>query len=136
MKEASLLTGGCHCGTVRYSISGEALRSALCACADCRRSAGAPLVAWTLFACDAVTIEGEPATYNSSVDVRRSFCSQCGTGLFYESERILPGKINVRTATLDQPDKVLPRAWVQMADAPDWLHHIDTLPKFDRYSGR
>jgi hypothetical protein len=129
-----MITGGCHCGAVRYSISGEALQCALCACTDCRRSAGAPIVAWALFARDAVTISGDPATYNSSGDVRRSFCSRCGTGLFFESDTILPAKINVRTATLDQPDMVSPRAWVQMADAPEWLHHIHDLPKFDRYS--
>lgn len=131
-----MLTGGCHCNAVRYSISGEALRSALCACTDCRRSVGAPFVAWALFARDAVTIQGDPANYNSSGDVRRSFCSRCGTGLFFESDKILPGKINVSMATLDEPDNVLPGAWVQMADAPEWLHHINSLPKFDRYSGR
>ena len=131
-----MITGGCHCGSVRYSIAGEALRSALCACTDCRRSAGAPLVSWALFARDAVTVDGDPASYNSSRDVRRSFCGRCGTGLFYQSDTILPGMINVRSATLDRPDDVLPRAWVQMADAPEWLHHIDELPKFERYSGR
>ncbi|MDQ6436473.1 GFA family protein [Mesorhizobium sp. LHD-90] len=131
-----MVTGGCHCGAVRYSIGGEALRSALCACADCRRSAGAPAVSWALFARDAVAIDGDPATYNSSGDVRRSFCGRCGTGLFFESDTRLPDMINVRTATLDDPAKIAPRAWVQMADAPEWLHHIDSLPKFDRYSGR
>ncbi len=63
-----MITGGCHCGSVRYSIAGEALRSALCACTDCRRSAGAPLVSWALFARDAVTVDGDPASYNSSRD--------------------------------------------------------------------
>jgi hypothetical protein len=132
-----MITGGCHCGAVRYSISAEPIRSALCACTDCRRSSGAPAVAWSLFARNVVSIEGEPARYNSSRDVRRGFCGRCGTGLFYESETILPGKINMRSATLDQPDNVPPPiAWVQMADAPEWLHHVGDLPRFDRYSGR
>lgn len=130
-----MITGGCHCGSVRYSIAGEPIRSALCACADCSRSAGAPVVAWAMFSRDAVTVEGDPASYNSSKDVQRSFCGRCGTGLFYESETILPGKINVRSATLDKPEMVTPRAMIQMADAPDWLRHIDELPKFERYSG-
>jgi hypothetical protein len=93
-------------------------------------------VAWALFAREAVTIDGDPASYNSSGDVRRRFCGRCGTGLFFESDTRLPGMINVRTATLDQPDAVAPRAWVQMADAPEWLHHVGDLPKFHRYSGR
>lgn len=130
-----MLTGGCHCGAVRYSISTEPIRSAICACNDCRRSSGAPIVAWGLFAREAVSFDGEPATYNSSRDVQRGFCGACGTGLFYESATVLPGKINMRIATLDRPDAVSPRAWVQMADAPEWLHHVGDLPKFDRYSG-
>jgi hypothetical protein len=131
-----MITGGCHCGAIRYSISGEPIRSALCACIDCRRSSGAPAVAWSLFAREVVSFEGEPATYNSSRDVERGFCDKCGTGLFYESATILPGKINMRSASFDRPDTISPIAWVQMADAPAWLHHVGDLPRFDRYSGR
>lgn len=131
-----MITGGCHCESVRYAIGAEPLRTALCACADCRRSAGAPIVAWALFARDAVTVDGDPVTYNSSGDVRRAFCGRCGTGLFYQSDTMLPAGINVRIATLDEPGMLPPRAWVQMADAPDWLHHIHDLPRFERYSGR
>src|SRR3569832_906940 len=36
------ITGGCHCGAIRYEIEGEALTHALCHCTDCRRCAGAP----------------------------------------------------------------------------------------------
>lgn len=129
-----MITGGCQCGAVRFTIRGEALRSALCACHDCRRSSGAPLVAWAIFPREAVTISGEPTRYNSSGDVHRSFCGRCGTGLFYESETVMPGKINLRVATLDQPDLIAPRALVQLADAPEWLHHLDDLPKMQRYT--
>jgi hypothetical protein len=131
-----MIGGGCQCGAVRYAISAEPLRSAICACTDCRRSAGAPIVSWALFARDAVAISGDPVAYNSSGDVRRMFCGKCGTGLFFESETKMPKMINVRTATLDQPSEVVPRAWVQMAEAPEWLHHIGDLPKFERYTGR
>jgi hypothetical protein len=41
------ITGGCHCGAVRYEAEGEALTHALCHCKDCRRHAGAPMVGWT-----------------------------------------------------------------------------------------
>ena len=131
-----MITGGCQCKAVRYSIGGDPVRSALCACADCRRSSGAPAVAWALFAREVMKVAGEPASYNSSGDVLRTFCANCGTGLFYQSDSILPGLVNVRTATMDESDGYPPSAWVQMADAPEWLHSIGDLPKFDRYSGR
>jgi len=41
-----MITGGCHCGAIRYQAEGEALVHALCHCTDCRRHAGAPMVGW------------------------------------------------------------------------------------------
>ena len=32
-----MLTGGCHCGAIRYEVEGEPQHSALCHCSDCRR---------------------------------------------------------------------------------------------------
>ena len=66
-------TGRCHCGQISYSAEGEALHHALCHCADCRRSAGAPMVGWIAYKQDRVTITGEPVTYESSVMGRRLF---------------------------------------------------------------
>ena len=50
------ITGGCHCGAVRYEAEGDALTHALCHCSDCRRSAGAPMVGWTMYRQDAVKV--------------------------------------------------------------------------------
>ena len=44
-----MLTGGCHCGAIRYEVEGAPIHAALCHCTDCRRQAGAPMVSWTLF---------------------------------------------------------------------------------------
>jgi hypothetical protein len=61
------ITGGCHCGAVRYEAQGEALNHALCHCRDCRRSAGAPMVGWTMYRLDAVKVtKGAPKIYESS----------------------------------------------------------------------
>ena len=50
------IAGGCHCGAIRYEAEGEALTSALCHCTDCRRHAGAPMVAWTMYRKEAVKV--------------------------------------------------------------------------------
>lgn len=129
------ITGGCRCGAVRYTAEGAPEHHALCHCEECRRSAGAPMVGWALFAKDAVAIEGIPTSYNSSGDVERQFCGLCGTGLFYLSETIFPGKIDIQTGSFDDADALPPQACIQMADAPDWVHGLGALPKFERYPG-
>lgn len=129
------MTGGCHCGAVRYEASGAPDHYALCCCTDCRKSAGAPLVGWALFRADAVKIEGEAQEYASSDQGRRHFCAACGTGLFYTNEQIFAGKIDIQGATLDDPDALAPQAVIQTADAPAWLAGVRNLPHFERYPG-
>jgi hypothetical protein len=129
------VTGGCRCGAVRYEADGEPEHSALCGCEECRRSSGAFLTGWALFPRDRVTVTGTPASHNSSGDVERHFCATCGTGLFFLSETAFPGKIDIQTASLDDPEALPPQACIQMADAPRWMEGLDALPKFARYPG-
>ena len=131
-----MLRGGCHCGAVRYEIDGEPMHHALCHCSDCRRHAGAPMVGWAMFPADAVkTVKGEPKIYASSENGRRHFCADCGTGLFYTNDVMLPGKIDVQTGTLDDPDTLPAGAHIQVADRISWMATAHELPSFERYPG-
>lgn len=131
------LTGGCHCGAIRYEVSGAPVTHALCHCRDCRRHAGAPLVGWAMFAADAVkTLRGTPKVYASSEHGRRHFCPDCGTGLFYTNGDILPGIIDVQSATLDDPDALPARAHIQVAERIAWMKTAHALPQFERYPPR
>ena len=127
--------GQCHCGAVRYEMSAETIHQALCHCSDCRRHSGAPMVAWGLVAKDKITIEGETKEYRSSEHGRRHFCPGCGTSLFYTSEQIFPGQIDVQIATLDDPDAIAPQAQIQMAERIGWMASAHDLPAFERYPG-
>ncbi len=128
-------TGKCRCGAIRYEARGEPAHSAACWCADCRASAGATPVVWTLFPQDAVTITGTPVAYESSPGTIRKFCGKCGTGMFYYNETIFPGQVDIQAGTMDNPDAFPPQASIQLADAPHWEVRLKDLPRFDRYPG-
>jgi len=126
--------GGCHCAAIRYTVEGKPDHSVLCHCEDCRRCSGAPVVGWTAFPADGVTVtKGEPAIYASSEHGRRHFCARCGTGLFYENAAALPGIIDVQTATLDDPELYPAEVHIQVADRIGWMRGAEDLPQFDRY---
>lgn len=128
------LYGGCHCGAIRYEVEGEALTHALCHCSDCRRHSGAPMVGWAMYPQEAVNIiQGSPKVYVSSLHGRRQFCSDCGTGLFYSNAEVLPGLIDVQTATFDNPDAVPARVHIQVAERIGWMERAHELPQFSRY---
>ena len=129
-------SGQCHCGAIRYQLSGEPNHVAICHCSDCRRSAGAPMVSWAMFPEAALTVtQGQPKTINSSGTAMRSFCGDCGSGLFYRNAVALPGIVDVQSATLDDPDALPPGVQIQTAERLRWMTHLHELPAFERYPG-
>lgn len=127
-------SGRCHCGEIHYELAGEPQVVALCHCADCRRSAGAPVVAWAMYPDSALTVtKGIPKTINSSGTAMRSFCPACGSGLFYRNEAILPGTVDVQTATLDDPNALPPTVHIQTAERLHWVTRMGELPEFERF---
>ena len=49
---------------------------------------------------------------------------------------LLPGMVDVQTATFDNPEDHAPQVHVQFAEQLAWMDGIDELPKFARYPGQ
>ncbi len=128
-------SGQCHCGAIRYSMPTAVEHHALCHCRDCRRHAGAPMVGWALVDQADLEVTGTPKIYASSETGRRHFCADCGTGLFYTNEAVFPGRIDVQSATLDDPDLIPAGAQIQIAERIGWMEKLDEMPTFNRYPG-
>ena len=129
-------SGRCHCGAIRYTVVGEVKHHAVCHCKDCRRCAGALLVPWIAFAAADLTVtQGEAKVYRSSEHGERHFCGDCGTGLFYFNETMLPGIVDIQSVTLDNSEDFIPQAHIQMADSLPWEAGLEALPKFERFPG-
>ena len=129
-------SGRCHCGSIRYTVSGEVKHHAVCHCEDCRRCSGALLVPWIAFApADLTVTQGEPKVYPSSEHGERHFCGDCGTGLFYYNEAFLPGIVDIQSVTLDNPEHFVPKVHIQVADSLPWEDGLAALPRFERFPG-
>jgi hypothetical protein len=77
--------GSCLCGSIKFKISGKIGIGEMCHCTQCRKWTG-HVLASTEVPRDAISIEGEENIkwYHSSKKVRRGFCSQCGSPLFFD----------------------------------------------------
>jgi len=128
--------GGCHCGAVRYEVEGDAVYAAVCHCNDCRKASGAPMTVWTAFKENQFRIlQGEAKTRNSSGQSMRSFCPECGTGLWFINEEHLPGLVDVQLATFDDPLAYPPTINIQTAERISWMEKAHELPAFERFPG-
>ncbi|MEW4467160.1 GFA family protein [Parasphingorhabdus sp. JC815] len=126
--------GGCYCGSVRYKISGDPITHAICHCRDCQKSSGAASVAWIMMAEDAFTLtKGELKSVNGQSGAQRLFCADCGTGIAYKNDQMLPDLIDVKTATLDTPDDYSPVMNIQLSEQISWEKTAHEIPGFDRF---
>lgn len=124
-----MLTGGCFCGRLRYEAEGAPYNRTNCHCSICRRTTGAPFVAWFSVARSRFRLTGEPARFRSSAKATRSFCPQCGTQIAFELDG--PGdEIDVSTASLDHPDRVAPADHTWTSSRLPWVKLCDGLPEF------
>jgi hypothetical protein len=127
-----MLTGGCFCGRVRYQADGPPLGPTLCHCVDCRKVAGAPMVAWFSVRPDGFRITaGEPVAFASSAGVTRQFCGHCGTPLTFRS-RATPDEIDITTCSLDDPELVPPADHTWTQQRLSWVEPGDRRPRYAR----
>lgn len=130
MSEEKQHTGRCLCGAIRYRVSGPPNWAGFCHCESCRRATGGAAVAYAGFSTDRFRFEaGEPAVFESSSAVRRSFCPRCGTSLTYVSDR-WPEEVHILLGTADHPEDFSPQGHFFTNQQLPWLHFADGLPTY------
>lgn len=108
----STVTGGCLCGDVRLTATGEPRRVGICHCLDCRKHHGALFFAAAIFPAAAVTVTGATHEYAG-----RHFCPRCGSSVFSRSD----DEIEVHLGALDAPDQFAPDYELWTIRRESWL---------------
>ncbi len=100
------MTGGCHCGRVRYTAVIESDDAYLCHCRMCQRATGGIAAAFVSLPKAAVAWEREPDWYASSPIGRRPFCSSCGSplGFAYPDSALM----DLTVGSFDDPSRFKP----------------------------
>jgi len=129
-----MITGGCLCGAIRFTVSEDPIVSRVCWCKVCQKiGAGGPTVG-AAFKSAAVSVTGELRDYESTADsgnkMHRRFCPTCGTHLFSASES-RPTLVFIRAGALDDPEVVQLSSTIWVKSAPSWACIDQTLPKVD-----
>ena len=131
-----MLTGRCFCGAVRYECGAPLYAPTLCHCESCRRIAGAHVVAWlTVSEAQWRFTTHAPLEFQSSPEVRRTFCGRCGTPLTYRRAG-RAGEVDVTLATLDGASGHAPIDHIWMQDALAWDQPRDGLPQWPQTRGK
>ncbi len=77
--------GGCFCGSVQFTVSGEPAAMGYCHCESCRTWSAGPVNAFTLWKPEALKVtRGAESigSYNKTPRSHRKWCKNCGGHLF------------------------------------------------------
>ena len=118
------MTGGCLCGRVRYSVSGDAVMQVNCHCKNCQRQSGSAFSTIIGVPEGALSIEGEFKTFDdqgeSGEAVLRDFCPNCGSPLF-SRVAVAPGLIFIKVGTLDDTSGFTPAMHLWTKSKQHWV---------------
>jgi hypothetical protein len=97
------IEGGCHCGAIRYRVTGELTGVIHCHCSDCRRWHGnySAYAVAKLADFEFLSGEDELQWYESSERARRGFCPKCGSSIFKDNKD--GEKIVLSVGAIDAP---------------------------------
>src|SRR4249920_1597729 len=79
--------GGCFCGAVEFTVTGQPAAMGYCHCESCRRWSAGPVNAFTLWKPEALQITqgaNHIGTFNKTVQSYRKWCKNCGGHVFTE----------------------------------------------------
>ena len=124
--------GGCACGRLRFAASAPPVECGYCHCGICRKTTGAPVLAYVSFprAAFAYTL-GVPDRYASSARGHREFCAHCGTQIAFRAA-VAAATVDVNVGALDEPEAFAPEKHIWCEDAISWLQLADRLPRHRR----
>ena len=127
MSDAKTYRGGCFCGAVQFTVTGEPAAMGYCHCESCRHWSAGPVNAFSLWKPEALEVTRGAdliGTYNKTPVSSRKWCRTCGGHVFSEHPPL--GLVDVYAAVIpDLPFR--PAVHVNYREAK--LRVRDGLPK-------
>jgi len=130
---ATMHTGGCLCGRVRYQLRGPIRGAIACHCSQCRRTSGHYAAMTSVPNANLTLTSSEGLVwYKSSDAAERGFCRVCGGNLFWRPRG--EDRTAITAGTLDAPTHITLIEHIFVADKSDYYEINDDLPQKNHWS--
>ncbi|MFZ5617248.1 MAG: GFA family protein [Pseudomonadota bacterium] len=130
-------SGRCLCGAVVFTAARDRDHGDACHCSQCRRWSGNYWASVNVPFDSLRFAKGEDRLcwFKSSDLVRRGFCSECGSALFWHAHRHPDHahRIAIALGALDEPTGVRVTEHIFVADKGDYYDIADGLPQKQTY---
>ena len=120
-------TGGCLCGSVRFRLHGQPLRTGVCHCQDCRRTSGSAYVFYAVWPRTAYDGPGDLGSFAG-----RSFCKACGSRV----ASLRSDEAEIMLGCLDHaPTDLIPERELWIVRREPWLLNLPWADQHEHDGG-
>jgi hypothetical protein len=128
------ISGGCLCGSVRFTVVGRIVAAAYCHCSDCRRCTGSAFnISVPVDLANFKLLSGNPRGFTKSADsgnrLTRHFCPECGSPVFTSSPHH-PDQVYVKAGAFDDPSVIVPAYQSWVGSSVPWSIIAPGLPSY------
>jgi len=125
-------TGSCLCGSLSFTVSGRIGAPDACHCTNCRKQSGHFFASGNVARTSLAVAGAENVTwYQSSAKVRRGFCSQCGSSLFWDPSGY--DWIAIAMGAFDTPTNTHLDRHIFVSEKGDYYEIADGLPLKEKF---
>lgn len=132
------MDGGCLCGKVRYTATGEPAMVAVCHCKNCQKQAGTAFALVVGVPKSAMSIQGNVKTFHDRSDsgnaVDRNFCPECGSPITSDLAA-MPDLTFIKAGTLDDTSWLRPAVECYRDSAQPWVKLGGDMQSFPKMPG-
>ena len=132
------ITGGCHCGAIKYEAEIDPATVSICHCTDCQVMSGSAFRANVPAKKEGFKLTGTPKVYVKTADSgnkrAQAFCPECGTHVYAtspENQQVF----GIRVGTSHQRAELKPMRQIWCRSARPWAQNIEALPKSEGQPG-
>jgi hypothetical protein len=126
------MTGGCHCGKIRFRMEIAPIITHCCHCRDCQKVSGAAFRINAMIETDRLTLlQGAPQVFQSPDRQKRVQCPDCGLSVWSHLAKLGDGIAFVGVGMLDEGERLPPEAHYFVRSKHPWIALPGDLPAFE-----
>ena len=129
--------GSCLCGRIKIEVTGEIELVSHCHCKMCQKAHGAPYGTFAVCKNEYLKLiadDSDIGRYQSSADIQRTFCANCGSNLQWVSEsEIEKGWASFALSLLDTPINPSKQKHIFTSAKAPWYTFCDDHPKAAKF---
>ncbi|WDE08902.1 GFA family protein [Thalassomonas viridans] len=130
------ITGGCHCGELKYQARIDPDKVLICHCTDCQQLSGTAFRTVVVSEPDGLIFtRGQAKEYIKTAESgnkrAQGFCANCGSAIYATSADKSNRIYGIRVGSVHQRNELVPSSQIWCRSSVPWLEQLPDMTEYE-----